>query len=503
MGSYTIGDELGRGAMGSIFEAVHRVTGVRRAIKVVRTELALSPEYRERFVREASIATQLRHPNIVETYDPIIEGGLLALPMELLHGTLLAAFIQDRTRLDLTEITRLVLPVGRALAAIHARGYVHRDVKPHNVMLVEAGGALVPKLLDFGTARDISGVQRSTLTGEIIGSPAYMAPEQALGLRDIDARADIYAFGVTLYHALSGRRPFVTDAEGSPIEKLIRRAVAKKPSEHASGIAPEVEAVVMRAIAWERAERFADMSALLAAFEGAVRAAEEAVTARGHGGPTTSPMGRIESSEAQPAQRASVPTIQGAAFAPHPHTAAGTATTLPAPGPPQAHALPPAAAPRASLRAEVLQAIPTGAIPMVGLPSPVAARASSTVAVPEAPAPRQSGPFRSRALLAGGVVVGCMLLGLAAALAVVVFGGEGSEPPPPLVERAPPSTSTPSSAASLAMEAPAIEQAPSAPLAERSTPERRRGEGEGRVRARTEERATPTDPDDERAFRIE
>lgn len=207
LGSYTIGQELGRGAMGSVFEGVHRVTGVRRAIKVVRADLAASSEYRERFVREASIATQLRHPNIVETYDPIVDGSLLALPMEFLHGRPLSAYFQERTRLELREIVSLVLPVGAALAAIHARGYVHRDVKPHNVMLVESAGGLEPKLLDFGTARDVLGLQRTTLTGEIVGSPAYMAPEQALD-GAVDERTDLYALSVLFYELMALRHCF-------------------------------------------------------------------------------------------------------------------------------------------------------------------------------------------------------------------------------------------------------------------------------------------------------
>ena len=444
LGSYTIGQELGRGAMGSVFEGVHRVTGVRRAIKVVRADLAASSEYRERFVREASIATQLRHPNIVETYDPIVDGSLLALPMEFLHGRPLSAYFQERTRLELREIVSLVLPVGAALAAIHARGYVHRDVKPHNVMLVESAGGLEPKLLDFGTARDVLGLQRTTLTGEIVGSPAYMAPEQALGLRDIDARADVYAFGVTLYHALTGQRPLVTDAEGSVLEKLIRRARPKRPREIVSSIAPEIEAVVMHAIAWERAERFQGMPALLAAFDAAWRAAEESVLERvvGAAAPQTIPMGRVETPEAsRERSMVSVATVQGAAFVRGDvGLASAMATTVPASVQPS-HST----GRRASLHAERLPAVPTGLRMLAQASPPAMTERDARDDVP--PSPVLASSLRAPAFVAGVLIVGVALVGLTF-VAATLLHARSSWPPPrisPPPSSPPPSSPSPSS----------------------------------------------------------
>ncbi|MBN8615060.1 MAG: protein kinase, partial [Deltaproteobacteria bacterium] len=447
VGSYTIGAELGRGAMGSIFEGLHRVTGVRRAIKVVRSDFAIAPGYRERFVREASIATQLRHPNIVETYDPIIDGAVLALPMELLHGELLSAYIATRTRLDVVETARLLLPIGGALAAIHARGYVHRDVKPHNIMLVEVGGVRVAKLLDFGTARDISGHQRSTLTGEIVGSPAYMSPEQALGLRDIDARADVYSLGVTLYHALTGRRPHVSDSEGSPIDKLVQRVRVLRPSELVADIPREIESVILRALAWDRGERWPDMPSMLSAFDAAMPSrAPHAVAVSSaplpSTGPTTSPMGRIELEDVAPAlvstPRASTETIQGSAFARSGREpVSGVATTLPAPvGTARASVRPRAIEPtRPSMRADLardVRDVPSPRPLAVG----VASALPATVSVPPITGVDASlaTVVSRRAPLIGGLLLGVVVLGLAAGagLAFVLRPSESSPPPLPL-----------------------------------------------------------------------
>jgi serine/threonine-protein kinase len=494
------------------------VTGVRRAIKVVRSDFAIAPEYRERFVREASIATQLRHPNIVETYDPIVDGVVLALPMELLQGELLSAYIARRTRLDVAETARLLLPIGGALAAIHARGYVHRDVKPHNIMLVEVGGARVAKLLDFGTARDISGHQRSTLTGEIVGSPAYMSPEQALGLRDIDARADVYSLGVTLYHALTGRRPHVSDSEGSPIDKLVQRVRVMRPSELVADIPREIESVILRALAWDRGERWPDMPSMLSAFDAALPSPVPPVLSvsapvSASSGPTTSPMGRIEMADVAPAlvatPRASIETIQGSAFARGPRAVvSGVATTLPAPmgdasSSPRPRVLEPT---RPSMRADLApRAREMPSQRPVPLTTPVLEPTVSPVSAPElARAESLARVVSKRAPLIGGLLLGVVMLGLfaGAGLAFVLRPNESS-PPPLAIEPAPHPAVAASTVAPEPAPAPPAEpvrveaREPSEP-----TTQRRRATG-----ARVEPSGTSRDDepslDDERAFRIE
>jgi serine/threonine-protein kinase len=250
--------------MGSVYAARNTLSGAERALKVVRADLLESEDARARFLREVALASRVRHPNVVEAHDPLVIGGEIVLPMELLEGETLGARLA-RGPLGLAEAVELVATLAGAVATFHAAGIIHRDLKPANVFLARTpSGAIVPKILDLGAAREIDG-PKHTQTGHTIGSPAYMAPEQARGERGLDGRVDVYALGVLLYVALTCRRPVESDEHGSAISKLVQGVEILPPSAHRPEIPPALEQVVLRAMAWRREERFESASALGAA----------------------------------------------------------------------------------------------------------------------------------------------------------------------------------------------------------------------------------------------
>jgi tRNA A-37 threonylcarbamoyl transferase component Bud32 len=255
LGGWSIVRPIAQGGMGAVYEAANTVSGARRALKIVRPDLTSDADARARFVREVTLASRIRHPNVVESFDPLVIDGLVVLPMELLEGETLAARLRRGT-LTPIETIDLVITVARAVAAFHAHRVIHRDLKPANLFLAEDElGRVEVKVLDFGAARETDG-DPYTLTGHSIGSPAYMAPEQAQNIRDLDERVDVYALGVILYVAVTGRRPYESDDHGSAIAKLIMRAWFPPPSTLAPGLPPQLEAVILRAMSWDRAARY-------------------------------------------------------------------------------------------------------------------------------------------------------------------------------------------------------------------------------------------------------
>ncbi len=266
-GRYRVVARLGAGGMGVVYRAEHTLMDKPFAVKLLHAELCGSEELALRFEREAKSASRLDHPNIIRVTDFGREAdGTLFLVMELLEGPPLSEVLAEAVRLPLGRAVALVAQILDALAAAHAVGVVHRDLKPDNVIVSSRPGwAEQAKLLDFGIAKLVGGDAEGadagpnlTRAGTIFGTPAYMAPEQITG-EPLDARADLYAVGVVLFELLAGRCPFAADDLAGLLGKHL-----SEPPPRLSQVAPDLglpealDLVVQRALAKRRDDRFAD-----------------------------------------------------------------------------------------------------------------------------------------------------------------------------------------------------------------------------------------------------
>ncbi len=258
---YVVVEQIGRGGMAVVYLVEHQTLLKRFAAKVLSDEHAASEEARARFAQEAHAASQLDHENIVTISDfGITSDQRPYYVMELLRGRTLMERIEEGP-MTLEEIVAVSVPVARALAHAHVEGVIHRDVKPENVFLVQRSqGRWGVKVLDFGIAK-VTTNPALTKMGQALGSPMFMAPEACRG-DEVDQRADIYSFGILLYLMLTGRVPFSDD---NLLKILQMQASAPVPSmrEIKPAITPELEAVVMRALAKDPDDRYATMDALL------------------------------------------------------------------------------------------------------------------------------------------------------------------------------------------------------------------------------------------------
>ena len=220
---YEVEREIGRGGMSVVFRARDRRLNRLVAIKVLPPELAYDPAIRTRFTREAQTAAQLAHAHIVPIYDVGEKDGLAHFVMALVTGGNLAELLAREPRQPIEEARRILREIADALAYAHARGVIHRDIKPDNILLDAASGRAM--VSDFGIARAIESGTRLTVTGAAVGTPTYMSPEQAMGERDIDGRSDIYSLGVIGYQMLTGRVPF---AAANPMALLLKH-VGERP----------------------------------------------------------------------------------------------------------------------------------------------------------------------------------------------------------------------------------------------------------------------------------
>ncbi|MEO7911761.1 MAG: protein kinase [Roseiflexaceae bacterium] len=209
LGKYTLGALLGQGGMGAVYRSHHPLLNRPVAIKIMLASVAADPQAHQRFMREAQVVAVLSHPHIVNIFDVDVQDGQPYIVMDFAPGGSLAARLQAG-QIALDETLRLAIPLADALAYAHSQGLIHRDLKPANVLLRLDGS---PVLADFGLARPIiaDSAAQITATGAVLGTLAYMAPEQFSG-RPADARSDIYAFGVMLYEMLTGRVPFEGDS---------------------------------------------------------------------------------------------------------------------------------------------------------------------------------------------------------------------------------------------------------------------------------------------------
>jgi beta-lactam-binding protein with PASTA domain/predicted Ser/Thr protein kinase len=271
-GRYRVLNRLGSGGMADVYCAEDQQLGRRVALKLLYRRFAEDEEFVERFRREASAAAGLQHPNIVSVYDRGEWDGTYYIAMEFLDGQTLKQLVREHGPMPPDLATDIVIQILRAARFAHKRGVVHRDIKPHNVILDEEGRA---KVTDFGIAR--AGASDMTETGSIMGTAQYLSPEQAQG-RPVSPRSDLYSIGVLLYELLTGRVPF--DAE-SPVTIALKQVTEAPvpPSELNPGVPPALEAVVLRAMEKDPANRFADADEFAAALEEA-RAAPTVVAAR-------------------------------------------------------------------------------------------------------------------------------------------------------------------------------------------------------------------------------
>ncbi|MBI4569903.1 MAG: protein kinase [Planctomycetes bacterium] len=260
IGPYRVIREVGRGGMGVVYEAVDRELGRRVALKVIaRGDGAETEEQAERFQREARAASKLDHPGIVKVYGAGEDAGVRYFAMEFVSGPSLADLLRDEGPLPPERAAHVVARVARALDYAHQRGVIHRDVKPANIMLREADGA--PLITDFGLAREAREVT-ITKTGQILGTPAYMAPEQVSGeRRDVGPASDQYSLGATLYELLSGRLPF----EQAELQSLMLAVMFHSPprlTPRSTGVPRALETIVKKTLEKDPRHRYATCAAL-------------------------------------------------------------------------------------------------------------------------------------------------------------------------------------------------------------------------------------------------
>lgn len=272
-GRYRLRGLLGEGGMASVWRADDLRLDRAVAVKFLDTKSGQgNEEATAQFLREAKIAAAVQHRNVIQTVDfGAMESGQPYMVMELLHGRTLAERIATPPPLPIAEVVRICLLTLRGLNKVHEAGIVHRDLKPDNVFLVEDGDGPFPKILDFGISRSVdpSSGRKSALTtsdGLIVGTPEYMSPEQARGLRDLDRRTDIYSMGVILYECVTGKRPYESEHTGDLIIMVVNGgappAIKLRPE-----VGKPLSDVIAKAMSRKREHRYADVREMQRALE--------------------------------------------------------------------------------------------------------------------------------------------------------------------------------------------------------------------------------------------
>lgn len=280
-GRYEIVRELGKGSMGVVYQAHDPQIGRTIALKVLRPDRVGSEDFVQRFLKEARAIGRMSHPSIVTVYDVGEDQGTVYIAMEFLEGVPLNAYTRERT-LTLDEIASIGIQVAESLDYAHARGIVHRDIKPQNIMVAPDGRV---KITDFGIAHiEDPDASHQTQAGEILGTPNYMSPEQVMG-RKVDGRSDLYSLGVILYELVSGVRPFKGENLAAIFHAITSSSPAR-PEEINPDVTREFSDIVMRCLSKDPAGRYATGRELADALKGCLGSGEPAVLApherRGH-----------------------------------------------------------------------------------------------------------------------------------------------------------------------------------------------------------------------------
>ncbi len=266
---YRIVKKLGEGGMGEVYAAEHTTLQKRVAIKLLRPEIVSNVEAVKRFRQEATSSSSIGHKNIIRIEDfADLPDGRIYLCMELLDGLPLNDMIKEQA-MSPDRLLNIAIQTGHGLAAAHAKGIVHRDMKPENIFVTTINGEDVPKILDFGIAKVAGndGQNNLTRTGTIFGTPFYMAPEQAMG-QHVDGRVDVYAMGVILYEVFAGSLPFRGDSFMGILTQHITtepEPVAQRAAQAGRALPPGLAEVIQRAMAKDPAQRYASMDELVQA----------------------------------------------------------------------------------------------------------------------------------------------------------------------------------------------------------------------------------------------
>ena len=438
---YQLVEQIGEGGMATVWRAVQISLDRPVAVKFISVVGPSAPKYVERFLAEAKLAAAIRHRNVIDIVDfGTTDEGTAYMVLELLQGESLADRMARLPALTLGEIVNIAVLVLSGLQAVHNAGVVHRDLKPENIFLVSDEDGPYPKLLDFGVSKSVDrkDARGAPLTqeGVLVGTPQYMAPEQARGLRDVDHRIDLWAIGVILYEVLAGKLPYDSENVGDILIQIVSQD-APPITFYRPEVGPELSAVVQRAMTRNRDERFQDAKEMRAAI---MDAAAKMGDAAGMWGRITPGSGLIRSEElhtpisgliqvvavehARAQQRsaaAAAAAITGEQQAMSDSQAADAlAQTMPAPPPQQAGA---ADTPRPVARRDATDdvqlvrttnadGLPQEAAPRRATPAPMARReVSAAVDLDEVPEPKKSGG-------AIWVFLGILLIGGGAAAAL-------------------------------------------------------------------------------------
>jgi len=260
--TYRIERSIGSGGMGSVYEASHLRLPKRFAVKMLSHDVVNIPEALARFRQEALVTSALGNPNIVEVFDfNHMEDGTPYIIMELLRGEDLAARLERQGRLPLASMVNIFQQAASALHAAHQKGIIHRDLKPQNVFLCQREEREdYVKIVDFGISKVLGSRHAMTGTHELLGSPSYMSPEQALiKASKVDLRADVFTMGTLAYLMLAGAPPFTADSVPDLLFKIVREDPPSLCARH-PGLPQEVERVIFRALAKNRRDRFSSMA---------------------------------------------------------------------------------------------------------------------------------------------------------------------------------------------------------------------------------------------------